>query len=387
VAPTDTIWAKLTSALGPESLAIALKARFASQVGSQPELVIDRHLAARLVLDGRGDSKHSIITQVTNYFNRVGVGAFRGADSRPWQVIFRNERAIDAGGPARELLAETAVSIFHRTSQLFVLAPDDRHFVPLGTTRIEYWGIGVFLAMLIRCGLPQNLPFAPFIWKFIAGEQITANDISDVDPHLRDALRQPTVWTVQMWDGSVRRIMGHFDTPVTREEIPLYIAKCIEMRLDALRPSLRQMRKGFRANTGLKKDALLRGPLLSRLAQGNPSLTVEEMRQISDITTDFRSGNQDPFIQRFWRAVARFTDEQRVLLLKFMTGTTRIPYSGGSTPFRLKIASEPGGNPDALLPRASTCFNRLYLPRYSTDEIAYVKILYAVQNCATMEES
>jgi hypothetical protein len=367
-------------------MANALKARFAPQSGAQPDLVIDRHAAARLALDGRGDSRHSVIAQVTVYFSR-GVAAFRSAEGRPWHVTFKNERAIDAGGPARELLAETAASIFHRTSQLFVAAPDGRHFVPLGSARIEYWGIGVFIALVIRCGLPQNLPFAPFIWKFVAGEQVTADDVTDIDPHLRDAFRQPTAWTVRMWDGSNRRIIGHFDGPVTREEVPLYIAKSVEMRIDAIRPSLKQMRKGFRANTGLKKDPLLRGSLLSRLAQGNPSLSVEELRQISDITVDFPSGNQDPHIQRFWRAVARFTDEQRVLLLKFMTGTTRIPYTGGSTQFRLKIAHEHGGNPDAILPRAATCFNKLYLPRYSTDEIAYNKILYAVQNCATMEET
>jgi hypothetical protein len=302
-------------------------------------------------------------------------------------VTFKHERAVDAGGPARELLSETASSIFHRTSELFVTAPDERHFVPLGNSRVEYWGIGVFIALLIRCGLPQNLPFAPFIWKFIAGEQITAKDITDVDPQLRDVFQQPTGWTVRMWDGSIHRIMGHFDALVAREEIPLYIAKCVEMRIDAIRPSLKQMRKGFRANAGLKKDPLLRGSLLSRLAQGNPSLSVAEIYQISDVSDDFPSGNRNPHIQRFWRVVAHFTDEQRVLLLKFITGTTRIPYAGGSSQFRIKIEPCHGGNPDTILPRASTCFNRLYLPLYSTDDIAQNKILYAVQNCMTMEQT
>jgi hypothetical protein len=382
----DAIWVSLRSSLSPEVLANALLTRFAAQVGSPPDLVIDRHSAARLVLDGRGDFKHSIISQVTAYFNR-GVAAYRCRENKLWHVTFKNEQALDAGGPARELLAETAASIFQRTSQLFALAPDERHFVPLGNARIEYWGIGVFIALLIRCRLPQNLPFAPFIWKFIAGEQITDNDITDVDPHLRDVFRQPTGWTVRMWDGSVRRIIGHFDGAVAREEVPLYIAKCVEMRIDAIRPSLKQMRKGFEANTGLKQDPLLRGSLLSRLAQGKASLSVEDLRQISDITEDFPAGHQDPHIQRFWRTVARFTDEQRMLLLKFMTGTTRIPYSSGSTQFRLKIAHEHRGNPDTNFPRSSTCFNKLYLPHYSTDEIAYNKILYAVQNCATMEET
>ena len=41
--------------------------------------------------------------------------------------------------------------------------------------------------------------------------------------------------------------------------------------------------------------------------------------------------------------------------------------------------------PDESLPTASTCFNRLHLPTYSDDDIAYQKILYAIQFCQTME--
>ena len=75
-----------------------------------------------------------------------------------------------------------------------------------------------------------------------------------------------------------------------------------------------------------------------------------------------------------------------MLLFKFITTLTRLPTSSGSDKeFVIKIDPLKSENPDQMLPTASTCFNRLHLPLYSNEEIAYEKILYAVQFCQTME--
>lgn len=42
-------------------------------------------------------------------------------------------------------------------------------------------------------------------------------------------------------------------------------------------------------------------------------------------------------------------------------------------------------HPNDQLPCAQTCFNKLYLPLYTNKEAAKSKILYAIQNCLTME--
>jgi hypothetical protein len=339
-----------------------------------------------LSIQGSGDVRQSIISQLNTHF-KGDPSKFRSSDPRPWQVHFKDEQAIDAGGPARELLTETAASIFHRTSLLFVLAPDERHFIPTGGTRDEFFGVGVFIGMIIRCGMPQDMPFAPLVWKYLAGDRLTSPDLTEVDPDLGRCFANPTNWIVRMWDGTTRKVPGHFDGQVTREERSLYVAKCTQMRIDAIRPSLKLMRRGFRANLGLKRDPLLRWALLARLVQGNPTLSVEEMCQICEVVIgDFPGGPANEHVQRFWRVVARFTDEQRILLLRFMTGTTRIPYTSGAQPFKLKLAGHPSGRTETALPNAATCFNKLYLPMYPSDEIAYQKILYAVQNCQTMEE-
>jgi E3 ubiquitin-protein ligase HECW2 len=59
-----------------------------------------------------------------------------------------------------------------------------------------------------------------------------------------------------------------------------------------------------------------------------------------------------PVIQWFWHAIEKFTNEQRLRLLQFVTGTSSIPYEGfaalrGSTGPR-KFCIEKWGKPNSL---------------------------------------
>jgi hypothetical protein len=148
------------------------------------------------------------------------------------------------------------------------------------------------------------------------------------------------------------------------------------------------MRKGFRENIGFKRHPLLTGVLLSRLAQGNPQISVEALRSRTKIVVKeghFPLSVEDPFVTRFWLAVGKLAPEERRLLLKFITTLTRLPNTTIFPDFWIKIDAWQGRNPDEALPTASTCFNLLHLPRYTDDDIALAKIRYAIRNCQTME--
>lgn len=82
----------------------------------------------------------------------------------------------------------------------------------------------------------------------------------------------------------------------------------------------------------------------------------------------------------------RFTNEQRLRLVQFVTGTSSIPYEGftalrGSTGPR-RFCIERWGRVESL-PRAHTCFNRLDLPPYPTPQLLYEKLLLAVEETNT----
>lgn len=79
-----------------------------------------------------------------------------------------------------------------------------------------------------------------------------------------------------------------------------------------------------------------------------------------------------PLVTWFWEIVGDMTTQDRVLLVQFVTGSSRVPSGGfanlmgssGPTKFTLsKIAGS------ALrLPTASVCYNFLKLPEYTSKE-------------------
>lgn len=82
----------------------------------------------------------------------------------------------------------------------------------------------------------------------------------------------------------------------------------------------------------------------------------------------------------------RFTNEQRLRLVQFVTGTSSIPYEGfsalrGSTGPR-RFCIERWGRIESL-PRAHTCFNRLDLPPYPSLQLLHEKLLLAVEETNT----
>jgi hypothetical protein len=325
-------------------------------------------------------------------------------ENQPYKVFFVGESCIDEGGPGRELLTEASISIFEPSTKVILPCPNNRNkvgrftdsFIPYNTSysRIEdYYTIGILLGIIVRTGLVQSLPFSPFVWKFIAGNIITQDDLLAVDSELSDyfncirkELPENTKYTVLTWDGKRVYLPNHHQEElVTKSNLETYINKCIEYRRSSILPFLKKIRKGFLYNTELTKETQFSGSLMSYLAQGNGIITTIELRSLSFIQG--YSGMNHPAIIRFFNVVDRFSPEQRKLLLKFITALTRIPVLKSGEQFKFTIKRMPCTFPDSRLPTAATCSYTLYWPEYSNDEIAYEKLLLAIQYCQTMENS
>jgi hypothetical protein len=366
-----------------------------NHVGTFPSFSIDRHAAQHLFISGQGDVAKCIISQLTAVFLPVPLAVLQ-CKHRPWYVTFVGEAAVDAGGPTRELMTLAASSIFEPTSRLVIPTPNSREaldsFVPFdatGTRVDDLRTIGHLLGMILRSGLAQDLPFAPFVWKFLAGETLTREDILGVDDQLRQQLEhahelEDLTWSCTFWDGRLFALPGHAPgSRVKPSEIEQFRWEGVQFRTMTIKPFLRLIRESFRSNIGFKRHFLLNGVVLSRLIQGQSLLTVEQLKAIT-VCRGF-TGPGDLFIVRLWRSVERFDGHQLKLLLKFITTLTRIPNTSVNPDFQIQISKLEAAVPNMSLPKAATCFNRLYLPLYSDDEICYEKVLYAVQFCQTME--
>lgn len=94
----------------------------------------------------------------------------------------------------------------------------------------------------------------------------------------------------------------------------------------------------------------------------------------------------DRNIQRFWNVLTSFNTTQRAELLRFVTSCERAPPLGFSSMNpHFTIQRIPISNDDEKLPTASTCFNILKLPTYSSEKVLKSKLLYVIQSGSGFE--
>ena len=98
-------------------------------------------------------------------------------------------------------------------------------------------------------------------------------------------------------------------------------------------------------------------------------------------------------VRWFWAEVRAMLREERAALLHFCTGSTRAPALGFASlmgysgqPHRFTIACASHGNLEQL-PMASTCFNTLKLPEYTSLPQLRQKLTQAVANNSGFDEA
>lgn len=365
---------------------------------SVPSFEINRKIARQLMMNGGGLPRTvSVIHQLSQVISRSKPSYFQNS-TRPWKVAFVGEAAIDAGGPAHELMTETAESIFDPTSD--ICFPCGQYFVPVMSSKdqmIEFKTIGVFLGIIIRVRLPQTLPFAPFVYDFISGKSVITNDdIIETDKNVKAMIENirnnrsdpdfekicPVNWTYTTWSGKKKLMNGHSAHElVSADGSEQYIMEFLRLRMGEILPGLQLIREGFIENTGIESHNLLTGSLLSHMCQGSPIITSQQIMQSLSVSNGYESFS-DPPIRYFLEALERMNAEQRRKLLRFVTTFTRLP---SNNKFRFRIDLLARDDPDGSLPTASTCFNKLHLPAYTSADICYERLAVAIQYCGTME--
>lgn len=119
-------------------------------------------------------------------------------------------------------------------------------------------------------------------------------------------------------------------------------------------------------------------PELQILISGSQSgLSVEDLKK----HTRYAGGYVflDRHITRFWAVFAELSAEDQALLLKFVTSCERPPSLGFASlqpPFTIQRVDCAD---DQRLPTASTCFNILKLPTYSSAKVLKEKLLQSIR--------
>jgi ubiquitin-protein ligase E3 C len=85
----------------------------------------------------------------------------------------------------------------------------------------------------------------------------------------------------------------------------------------------------------------------------------------------------DRHVSRFWKVVSSLSKKQQAALLRFVTSCERPPplgFASMNPPFTIQRIS------GDKLPTASTCFNVLKLPVYSSEKLLRERLIYSIES-------
>ncbi|KAJ3204530.1 hypothetical protein HDU82_005778 [Entophlyctis luteolus] len=198
-------------------------------------------------------------------------------------------------------------------------------------------------------------------------------------------------------DGKLRNITRalsghHVDDVVCGKNKDEFVSLMAKAHIKRFRYKIVAFREGFTSIIPQKFLRVLRPSDLHLILCGVPTIDTVEWRRVTKYTTpdSMPPGRSRQIIQWFWSVVEiDMSPADRVLLLKFATGTGRAPTAvaaptatipaARATPawsFTIAVTADSG----TMLPSASTCFNLLRLPAYVSRAQLCEKLLYAIRH-------
>ncbi|CAE7507442.1 UPL1, partial [Symbiodinium microadriaticum] len=323
-----------------------------------------------------------------------------GVDLHKWMRIhFVGEMGIDAGGLEREWFLLVVERLFDPSTGLFTCsAAGDAlagtyHINPIShvaqSNHLKYFQFAGRL--LAKAVMEQNLIPAMLslpLRKQLLSMPITFSDLEFVDLDL------------------YRNLCWLRDTPEGVEHLGLVFAvdyqygqhsltyelkaggaqimvtdynkeEFLELRLrhrmlDSIKPQLEHLLKGFYEVLPPELLCVFDYQELELLMCGLPNIDMDDWIRHTEYMGEYnRLGPRHKVVKWFWEVVSSFSNEERIRLLQFTTGCSRLPAQG------FKALQSNDGNyrkfnlqsirkEDSAYPRAHTCFNKLDLPVYDS---------------------
>lgn len=133
--------------------------------------------------------------------------------------------------------------------------------------------------------------------------------------------------------------------------------------------------QGFFTCINARSLSLFTPSTLKALVEGLPDIDTKGLEHVTRYEGGFHEGH--PTIRQFWRVVRSWPQPRVRQLLEFVTSSDRLPVGGVE---RLVFVVQKNGVGDGRLPSSSTCFGRLLLPEYSSEDSLRAGLETAVEN-------
>ncbi|XP_015124183.1 E3 ubiquitin-protein ligase HECW2 [Diachasma alloeum] len=340
-------------------------------------------------------------------FTRIMAASKKDLQKGKLVVIFDHEEGLDYGGPSREFFFHLSRELFNPYYGLFEYSANDTYTVqvsPMSAFVDNYHDWFRFSGRVLGLALVHQYLLDAFFtrpfYKALLRLPASLSDLESLDQEFhqslmwikeRDISIEPLELTFSVTEELLGRVAerelkpGGRNIAVTEKNKKEYLERVVRWRLErGVSEQTESLVRGFYEVVDPRLVSVFDARELELVIAGAAEIDLIDWRA----HTEYRSGYHDghPVVEWFWSSISRFTNEQRLRLLQFVTGTSSIPYEGfaalrGSTGPR-RFCIEKWGRPNSL-PRAHTCFNRLDLPPYPTPEILYEKLLLAVEETNT----
>ncbi|KAK5649906.1 hypothetical protein RI129_000935 [Pyrocoelia pectoralis] len=333
--------------------------------------------------------------------------------SRAWKVKLIGEGADDAGGVFDDTITEMCQEIVSSAVPLLVPTPNavtdegfnkDKYlFNPqMNSPQYVMWFkfLGILMGVAIRTKKPLSLSLAPIIWKLLAGEPVGTEDVEDVDSMYMQTLRSirdihlsgvmesnfHDIIPLERFVGTscsgkvVPLVPGGLSISLTYNNRAQYYEQAVKFRLQEFDVQIAAVREGMSGIIPVPLLSLVTADHLEQLVCGIPYISVPLLKTV----VRYRELDENhQLVQWLWNILESFTNAERVLFMRFVSGRSRLPANLADLSQRFQVMRV-----DRVvngLPTAQTCFFQLRLPPYTTQDIMAEKLRYSINNCRSID--
>ncbi|XP_063305478.1 probable E3 ubiquitin-protein ligase HERC1 isoform X3 [Pelobates fuscus] len=360
----------------------------------------------------RGRKCKPIFVQIARQVVKLNASDLR-LPSRAWKVKLVGEGADDAGGVFDDTITEMCQEL--ETGIVDLLIPSPNATAEVGYNRdrflfnpsagldehlMQFKFLGILMGVAIRTKKPLDLHLAPMVWKQLCCIPLMLEDLEEVDLlyvqtlnsilHIEDSditeenfheMIPLDSFVGQSADGKMVPIIpGGNSIPLTFSNRKEYVDRAIDYRLHEMDRQVAAVREGMSWIVPVPLLSLLTARHLEQMVCGMPEISVDVLKKV----VRYREvDEQHQLVQWFWQTLDEFSNEERVLFMRFVSGRSRLPANTADISQRFQIMKV--DRPHDSLPTSQTCFFQLRLPPYSSQPVMAERLRYAINNCRSID--
>ncbi|XP_045564463.1 probable E3 ubiquitin-protein ligase HERC1 isoform X7 [Salmo salar] len=360
----------------------------------------------------RGRKCKPIFVQIARQVVKLNASDLR-LPSRAWKVKLVGEGADDAGGVFDDTITEMCQELETGVVDLLIPSPNataevgynrDRFLLSpsacLDEQLLQFKFLGILMGVAIRTKKPLDLHLAPLVWKQLCCIPLVLEDLEEVDLlyvqtlnsilHIEDSgITEDNFHEMIPLDSFVGQsangkmvpiIPGGNSIPLTFSNRKEYVARAIEYRLHEIDRQVAVVREGMSWIVPVPLLSLLTAKQLEQMVCGMPEISVDVLKKVVRYREVEEHHTQ---VQWFWQTLEDFSNEERVLFMRFVSGRSRLPANTADISQRFQIMKV--DRPYDSLPTSQTCFFQLRLPPYSSQTVMSERLRYAINNCRSID--